>query len=280
MTKTFKNIHSKLQKPKPVVLVIAGHDPCGGAGIQADIEALAATACHAATVITCLTVQDSVNVQAIQAQNVALFSAQIQAVISDLPIAAVKIGLVGDMDLVPAIAAALDNIKQRYPQAPVIFDPVLAAGGGTAMSHAQLHQAMCDELLPRTDVLTPNTEEIRQLSGETVLTAAVAQLLKQGCKAILLTGGHEIEYQNHEKNMVYNRLYTQHGEISCHAWSRLPDTYHGSGCTLAAALAGYLAQGEQLKDAALHAQDYTWNSLCYAQQIGHGQLFPDRTLRL
>jgi hydroxymethylpyrimidine/phosphomethylpyrimidine kinase len=259
-----------MPQPLPIVLCFSGHDPTGGAGVQADIETLFRLNCHACTVITALTVQDTRNVSQVLPQNPEDFLAQAQKVMDDLPIAAVKIGLLGDA----AIASAVGVLLKQLPGIPVVLDPVLAAGGGKELAGERLLEAIRDELLPLTSVATPNSIEARRLAGHAGALAECAQeLLRLGCKHALITGTHEIGGD------VINRLYAAQG-MQEWRWPRLPYTYHGSGCTLASALAGYLAQGMALGEAAERAQAFTWRALEAGVCLGQGQHLPERNLSL
>jgi len=253
-----------------VTLAIGGHDPSGGAGIQADIEAIAALGGHATSAITCLTVQDTCNVQQLIPIDPKVVIAQAEAVLADLPINAVKMGLIGDA----AVAHALAQLLAQHPAIPVIIDPVLAAGGGTPLASDKLKQTLLQELLPLTYLLTPNSNEARTLAGATDLDECAEILLQQGCQHLLITGTHE------ESTEVINNLYGAEGQINHWQWPRLPDEYHGSGCTLAAAIAALLAQGQNLTEALYQAQDFAWQSLAHAQKLGRGQALPDRHYQL
>lgn len=253
-----------------VTLAIGGHDPSGGAGIQADIEAIGALGGHAASVITCLTVQDTCNVQQLIPVDPKVVIAQAEAVLADLPVNAIKIGLIGDA----AVAHALAQLLAQYPAIPVVIDPVLAAGGGTPLASDKLKQTLLQELLPLAYLLTPNSHEARTLAGTTDLDNCAEALLRHGCQHLLITGTHE------ESNNVINKLYGAEGAIDHWQWPRLPDEYHGSGCTLAAAIAALLAQGHSLAEALYQAQDFAWQSLAHAQKLGRGQALPDRLYQL
>lgn len=252
----------------PVVLTIAGHDPIGGAGIQADIEAIAAQGCHAASVITCLTVQDSRDVSALHPVEPAIVLAQARAVLNDLPVAAIKIGLIGSAAMAEAIGRLIDD----YPATPVVLDPVLAAGGGTDLGNDELIASLRKQLLARCQLITPNLAEAQRLSGRARDEDCAAILLDAGARAVLLTGADALE----DTDKVINRLYRRECPPLLYEWPRLPHGYHGSGCTLAAACAARLALGESLEEAVDTAQRYTWNSLQRAHCAGHGQHLPRR----
>lgn len=249
---------------KPIVLSFSGHDPCGGAGLQADIEAIIAQGCHASSVITCLTEQNTVNIKKIIPQFSTEFLNQTQTLLTDLKIDVIKIGLIGDV----TIALSILDILKQYPQIPVILDPILAAGGGKNLANQDLLNAILN-LLPYVTLLTPNSIEARKLTGLSDLTDCGEKLLVLGCQSVLITGTHENTEQ------VTNSLFYQ-GQIKTYHYARLPYNYHGSGCTLAASIAGLLAQGLALTEAILKAQDYTWQTLNNAYLTGKGQHNPAR----
>ncbi|MEW6038180.1 MAG: hydroxymethylpyrimidine/phosphomethylpyrimidine kinase [Pseudomonadota bacterium] len=251
----------------PIVLSLSGHDPTGGAGIQADIEAIGATGCRASTVITALTVQDTSNVYAVQPQSPAAFLAQGRALIRDLPVAAVKIGLLGSAGIARGVAALLDELGRRVP---VVLDPVLAAGGGTDLASEELIEAVRTELLPRAVLVTPNVPEAARLGGGATETEHVERLRRLGCPNVLVTGTHA------PTDDVLNRLYSPQGRRD-YRWPRLPHSYHGSGCTLAACVAGHLALGYAMESAVERAQRLTWQSLRAGWNPGGGQHLPDRS---
>jgi hydroxymethylpyrimidine/phosphomethylpyrimidine kinase len=253
-----------------VVLCLSGHDPSGGAGIQADIESLHAIGCHPCTVITALTVQDTRDVRRVLPQQAACLLEQAAAVVEDLPVAAVKIGLLGSAELASAVARLLASLAP----VPVVLDPVLAAGGGGELASAELLERLRCELLPLATVLTPNAPEARRLAGlDGPLDRCAEVLLAAGCGHVLITGTHEAEGAE-----VVNRLYHRNGSRRW-TWPRLPHSYHGSGCTLAAALAGFLALGHGVEAAAIEAQAYTWQALAAGRRLGRGQHLPARGWR-
>lgn len=252
---------------RPVVLALAGHDPTGGAGIQADIETLASLGCHAASVVTALTVQDTCDVKGFQPVDAELVMEQARAVLEDLPVVAIKIGMVGSA----AVAAAIHSVLGDYPHLPVVLDPVLAAGGGGDLSGNELIEALTTLLLPRTTLITPNSPEARRLAPEgDTLDACAQQLLETGCRYVLITGTHEGEPQ------IAHRLYGQGRLLQVFRCKRLPHHYHGSGCTLASAIAGRLARGDDMETAVAIGQAYTWQSLNNGFRIGMGQHLPGR----
>lgn len=251
----------------PVVMALSGHDPSGGAGIQADIEALASHGCHCAPVITAITVQDTQDVKSYAPLDGALIMEQARAVLEDMPVAVIKIGLLGSTEAVEAIHSVL----QDYPEIPVILDPVLASGNGASLADDEILEAIDSLLLPNTTVLTPNSLEARILAPEADnLDACAMALLERGCEFVLITGTHE------NTPHVSNSLYGNHRLLETYTWERLANSYHGSGCTLAASIAGLLAQGLEPQSAIHEAQEYTWETLAHGYRVGMGQPIPNR----
>ena len=251
----------------PVVLVFAGHDPSGGAGIQADIEALASQGCHAATVVTALTVQDTREVSGFTPVEATHVIAQARAILEDMPVAVIKLGMLGSVEN----AAVIHTILADYPEIPVVFDPVLAAGSGTGLVEPGLTEAIRSLLLPATRILTPNSLEARTLAPEAdTLGACALALLDQGVDYVLVTGSHE-----HTPEVI-NRLYHGQRLLDSSSWERLPHSYHGSGCTLAAAIAAQLALGREPVAAVHTAQAFTWQALQQGYRPGLGQHLPNR----
>jgi hydroxymethylpyrimidine/phosphomethylpyrimidine kinase len=251
----------------PVVLVFAGHDPSGGAGIQADIETIASQGGHAATVITALTVQDTRDIAGFTPVDATHVLAQARAVLEDMPVAVIKLGMLGSVEN----AEAIHSILADYPEIPVVFDPVLASGRGSDLGAAALPAAIKTLLLPLTRVLTPNSLEARTLAPEAdTLSACALALLDRGVDYVLITGSHEPSPQ------VVNRLFHAQELVDTCSWERLPHSYHGSGCTLAAAIAVHLARGQDPLTAIRAAQQFTWQSLQRGYRPGLGQHLPNR----
>lgn len=251
----------------PVVLTVAGADPTGGAGLQADIETLASMGCHAAPIISAVTVQDTTNVMSLLPIESELVMQQARVVLEDMPVQAVKLGLLASVDTVEAVHTLLTD----YPDIPVVLDPVFAAGGGAELSDAGTIEATAALLLPLATVATPNSIEARRLAPESdTLDACAMAMLERGAEFVLITGTHE------KTPEVCNTLYSNHRRLETFRWKRLPASYHGSGCTLAAAIAGLLAQGQEPLTAVYEAQEYTWQALRTGYRIGMGQHLPNR----
>lgn len=249
------------------VLCLSGHDPGGGAGIHADIEAVAAQGAHALTVITALTVQDTRNVRRVAPVPVTLMVEQIEALLADGAIAALKIGLLGAVDQIAPLASLAARLR-----VPVVLDPVLRAGGGAELAESGLQQALLDVLLPRVSLLTPNAAEARRLAPQAAtLEQAARALLASGCGGVLITGGDEPD------GAVINTLHRPDSAPRSWTWPRLPETFHGAGCTLAAAVAARLACGDAPEQAVEIAQAWTQRALARARTVGRGRRIPGRS---
>ena len=255
------------QPPVPVVMAFSGNDPSGGAGIPADIESLSSHGCHAAPVITTLTIQDTQDVIGYSPLDGSMVAEQARAVLEDMPVSAFKLGLLPSADIVEAI----HNVLNDYQDIPVILDPVLASGNGIVLTDDDVIDAMTELLFPQTTILTPNSQEARVLAPEAdSLDACAMALLDRDVEFVLLTGTHE------NTPTVENNLYGNHRLLETFTWDRLPGSYHGSGCTLAASIAGLLAQGLEPFTAVHEAQEYTWHALREGYRIGMGQQIPNR----
>lgn len=296
----------------PIVLSFAASDPTGGAGIQADILTLASLGCHPLSVITALTVQDTAGVDGVLPIDSDWVNDQARSLLEDMPVAAFKLGLLGSVDNIVAIA----NIVSDYPHIPLVLDPVLASGRGDQLVDEDMLAAMIQLLLPQTTLITPNILEARRLAQEidelaeedeededaedTLLQPrtpaapdpagalipddeesslhqdlpsqgeCARRLIEAGSELVLITGSHEHTPQ------VINTLYGRQGVLRCDPWERLPASYHGSGCTLASAIAAYLAAGADPVEAVHAAQEYTWRTLAAGFRPGMGQHLPDR----
>ena len=253
---------------RPTVLCFSGLDPSGGAGLQADIEAIGQSGAHAAIACTALTIQNSQQVFGFEATSKELLLAQAHAVVGDLPIQCVKSGMLGTTDNIAALAEFL----REHPEYRYVLDPVLVANsGGSLGDQATLVKAFV-ELIPLATIITPNTVELRALTGEQDLEAATQKLFEMGAKAVLVKGGHE-QTADHIRNVLY-----VDGEFVAESHCpRLAGEYHGSGCSLASFIAGRLAMGDELKIAVQHAETWLFSVLKLAETpVPNGQKIPKR----
>jgi len=256
----------------PLVLSFAASDPTGGAGIQADLLTLASMGCHPLSVITALTVQDTAGVDEVLVIDSEWVMDQARMLLEDVPVSAFKLGMLGSVESIAAIAEILSD----YPDIPVILDPVLASGRGDELATDDMIGAMREMLIPQTTVLTPNSHEARRLAlfesdeEELDLAGCAKHLTALGCEYVLVTGTHE------NTPRVLNTLYDEGGMVQTDAWDRLPGSYHGSGCTLASAIAAALAYGQDVPQAVREAQAYTYETLKAAFRPGMGQYIPER----
>ena len=258
----------------PIVLTFGATDPSGGAGLQADILTIASMGCHPLSVVTAVTVQDTRGVDDIFPIDAEWVSDQARAVLEDMPVAAFKIGLLGSVENIAAIAEVISD----YPDIPLVFDPVLASGRGDELADEDMLDALRELLLPQTTILTPNSIEARRLiqdedndEDNPDLAECAKRIVQLGCEYVLVTGTHE------HTPKVINTLYGENGLlVRSDSWARLSGIYHGSGCTLASAIASLLANGLSMNEAVKEAQEFTWQTLQYAFRPGMGQHIPDR----
>lgn len=253
----------------PAVLAFSASDPTGGAGVQADLLTIASLGCLPLSVITAITAQDTQGVDGLLALEPEWIERQARLVLADIPVAAFKLGVLGSARSAEAVAAIL----AEHPRIPVVLDPVLASGRGDTLADRETLSALRSRLLPRTAVLTPNSLEARRLALATAdapLADCARALTSLGCGYVLVTGTHEAGAT------VVNTLYDARGTVRVDAWPRLPGEYHGSGCTLASAVAAHLAKGMGVPEAARAAQAYTWKTLEAAFRPGRGQHLPNR----
>ncbi|MCW5296848.1 hydroxymethylpyrimidine/phosphomethylpyrimidine kinase [Herbaspirillum lusitanum] len=262
---------SSYRSPPPCVLVFSGSDPSGGAGMQADIPAIGALGCHPLSVPTALTVQDNVSVFAVHPIDAELIRHQAQVLIDRFDIRAVKLGIAGNRRNAETIAELILQLRARRRDLPVVFDPVLANGKGDQLSTDDAALAIAS-LYAVATVITPNLNEANRLCGHQHAPEQQAAILMQrGCENVLLKGGHGPQHQD-----VVNRWFGPEGAFASWSWPRLPDEFHGSGCTLAAALSAQLAQGLGMRDAIEAAQQYCQHALATSYAIAAGQRIPNR----
>jgi hydroxymethylpyrimidine/phosphomethylpyrimidine kinase len=248
-----------------VALSIAGSDSSGGAGIQADLKTFHQLGVYGASAVTLLTAQNTTGVKALELASVSMVEAQIEAVFSDLPVAAAKTGALGSADLVAAAARTL----RRFPRTPLVVDPVMISKHGSRLLEQNGVEALRRELFPLASLVTPNLPEAELLLGERLASEAErergAQALQQlGAGAALITGGHAAGDE------CADVLFDGSG----FRWFRAPRRHtphtHGTGCTYSAAITAYLARGEALVDAVGRAHTFIANAIAGAPGLGQG----------
>ena len=261
----------------PTVLTFAATDPSGGAGLQADVMTLASIGCHPLSVVTALTVQDTLGVDNVMVFDSEWVNEQARAILEDIHVSAFKLGMLGNVENI-AVSA---EIMADYPDTPLLIDPILASGRGDELANDEMQSAMIELLFPQATLITPNSLEARRLAfaeesedddelENTSLDESAERLLSMGCEYVLITGTHE------RSSEVVNTLYGEQGLIKAYSWERLPGSYHGSGCTLTSAIAACIAHGLTMEEAIAEAQEYTWQTLNAGFRPGMGQYIPDR----
>lgn len=255
------------------VLTIAGSDCSGGAGIQADIKAISALGGYAASAITAITVQNTCGVTGIHPVPASYVKAQIEAVMTDIKPSAIKIGMINDVEIVKAIAESIKEYKPKF----VVFDPVMVSTSGCKLIEDKAIEAIKEELIPLSTIITPNLSEAMVLTGDSIsdaasMTAAGNKILESGCGAVLIKGGHL------EGNDMCDALCIK-GENTPYIYtaSKISSkNTHGTGCTLSSSIATYLALGETLREAVRKAKDYVHKGILNGKDVcigsGHGPL--------
>ena len=256
--------------PLACVASIAGTDPSGGAGIQADIKAISATGSYAASIMTVLVAQNTVSVTAIQEIPLAFIQQQIDAVFTDLSIGAVKLGMLYHEDIIHLVAA---NLKKYQPPF-VVLDPVMISQTGHTLLKPQAIQALVDNLFPLATLITPNIPEAEailklNINNERSMQNAALLLAKRYNVSVLLKGGHLTT--SHSPDIFYDVSQQQLHRFDTPRINT--KNTHGTGCTLSAAIASYLAQGENLTHAITQAKQYLTQCISAAKdlKLGHGQ---------
>lgn len=250
------------------VLSIAGSDSGGGAGIQADLKTFAALGCFGMTAVTAITVQNTLGVSGIHGIPPQTVAAQIDAVVSDIGVDAVKIGMLHSPEIVQAVADAIDRHRLRC----VVLDPVMVATSGDRLLDKNAQSALCRELFPRAALITPNLDEASLLLARKVgdahdLEAAARDLLALGAPAVLLKGGHLPGERISDVLAVVGQPL-----LRLDAQRIVTVNGHGTGCTLSAAIAAYLAQGMTLAEAVTQAHAWILGAIAAGKDVktGHG----------
>jgi hydroxymethylpyrimidine/phosphomethylpyrimidine kinase len=255
---------------RPVVLCVGGHDPSGGAGILADAEAVRAAGAFPVTAISVITEQDTCGLWRIHPQPAEQLEGQCRALLRDCSAQALKIGMVGSSRAIRVLNALIDE----HPDLPVVLDPVLGSGAGQSVVDAAMLNQLRQNLIRRSTLITPNLPEAQTLTAARSPTQCGERLLAAGARWVLVTGTHD------DTTDVTNWLLNAEGFQQRWDWPRLKGEYHGSGCTLASAIAARLALGMTMPEAVAEAQAYTWETLNQALRTGRCQLTPDRLYRL
>ncbi|MDT0634270.1 hydroxymethylpyrimidine/phosphomethylpyrimidine kinase [Spectribacter hydrogenoxidans] len=254
----------------PNVLVLSGHDPSGGAGFQADLEAIGALGAHPAGVLTALTRQDTHDAYDVWPIPDERFAAMLDTLTADMPFAAIKVGLLGS----PGQARCITDFRQTRPGTALVVDPVLRAGGGGQLAADPVARALIDVLLPIATLSTPNAGEARLLCPDAADLDDCGRQLSRGQPGwVLITGGDE------PGDTVTNSLFHDGAPVRRFHWPRQPHRFHGSGCTLAAAAAARLAAGDDVPAAVAAAQQYVADALAAGFMPGGGQMIPGRLPR-
>jgi hydroxymethylpyrimidine/phosphomethylpyrimidine kinase len=247
----------------PRILIIAGSDSGGGAGIQADIKTVTVLGGHAMTAVTAITAQNTLGVTAVHPVPTEVILAQIDAVVSDIGVDAVKIGMIGSAFAAEQVAQRLEQIKQAQPELPIVFDPVMVATSGAPLADDATISAF-GKLLELATIATPNLPELKRLTQEEDPVAAALNLVsKHGC-AVLIKGGHE------EGDALADALIETDNMTSWQGQRIDTTSTHGTGCTLASAIAFFLAEGASLSDAVGRAREFVRVALREAPGLGGG----------
>ena len=250
----------------PSVLTIAGSDSGGGAGIQADLKTFSALGVYGMSVVTAVTAQNTVAVTAVHEVPVEVVVAQIEAVVTDMPPDAVKIGMLSSAAIIDVVATKV----REHSLSPLVVDPVMVAKSGDRLLREDAVTALRERLVPLADVLTPNVPEAEVLVGRLLasdddMRAAAREIVGLGAKAVVMKGGHR------KGDMVIDLLFDGDEFYEFSAPRVETTSTHGTGCTFASAIASFLAHGEPLAAAVGHAKGYLTEAIRQAQPIGHGQ---------
>ncbi len=257
----------------PLVLSFGSSDPLGAIGIQADLGSFAAMGCHGLTVITAILSGDTTQITDIEAIEAELLIEQARTILEDVPVAAFKLGTIGSIENVSAIA----EIVSDYPEIPLIFDPFSSLIPDQGQDSEDIYLAASELIIPQTTLLLASAVEISRLaetwrepSTDDTLALDVQRLIESGCEYVLVTG------TSTSNNEISNSLYDESGMIRHDTWNRLTGSFLGAGSTISAAIAALVANGLDIPDAVLEAQEFTNAALAHAQRFGMGKLVPDR----
>lgn len=246
----------------PAVLIIGGLDPSGGAGLAADIQTITAHGAHPAPVATAITVQTRERFDYYESLSADLVADQVFAALSDLPVQAVKLGMLGEVK----IGLRLAEIFEKHPNLPLVVDPIFKTTSGGLLANQRLLDVYRQTLLPMAKIATPNVSELRALVPSVAVESAAARLLSEGLNYLLVTDGDS------PSDSVANELYGPNGFRSKSRWPKLPGEFHGTGCTLASAIAARIAKKEAVPLLVGAAERYTHDSIRRALFSNNGRV--------
>jgi hydroxymethylpyrimidine/phosphomethylpyrimidine kinase len=257
----------------PLILTFNIADPVGAIGIQADLASFAAMGCHGLSVITSILIGDTARVEDTQVIDADWVADQARVVLEDMAVAAFKVGAVGSIENVSAIAEVVSD----YPDIPLVLDPFSSALPDQGPDHDDILTATHELLIPQATVLLLSAVELARLaeswrdaSTEDTMAVDAMHLIEMGCEYVFVTGTRG------EPHKVVNTLFNENGVVRQDAWPRISGSYAGAGATLSATIAGMLANGLDVPEAVSEAQEFTLAAINHAQRLGMGKLVLDR----
>ncbi|MGZ3157500.1 MAG: bifunctional hydroxymethylpyrimidine kinase/phosphomethylpyrimidine kinase [Burkholderiaceae bacterium] len=257
----------------PLILTFGASDPVAATGIQADIAAFAAMGCHGLSVITSILIGDTTHVEDMQVIDADWVADQARVVLEDMPVSAFKVGVVGSIESVSAIA----EIVSDYPDIPLILDPFISSISDQGPDSEDMLIAMRELLIPQTTVMVLSAVELARLaetwrepSNDDTLVLDAMRVIELGCEYLFVTGTPG------DIHDVSNTLFSESGVVRQDNWQRISGAFSGSGTTLSATIAALLANGLDVPEAVFEAQEFTIASIANAQRLGMGKLVPDR----
>ncbi len=258
----------------PLILTFGAADPVGATGIQADLATFAAMGCHGLSIITSILVGDTARIEDIQVIDVDWMADQARVILEDMPVAAFKVGAVGSIENISAIA----EIVSDYPDIPLILDPFITAMPSQEGDDDDNLIAIRELLIPQTTLMLASAVELNRLAEtwrepvpSDALQLDAMRIIEMGCEYLFVTG-----MPGGDSHEVVNALFDESGIIRRDSWQRLPGSFTGAGSTLSAAICAMLANGLEIPEAVSEAQEFTLAALAHAQRLGMGKLIPDR----
>jgi len=245
----------------PVILTIGGHDPSGGAGIQADIETITSHGCHAVSLITCLTSQNTKDFFKVDVIDPNIFTSQAESLLSDIAIDAIKIGVIGNFKILEEINKLLNKLEGIA----IIFDPVIKSTSGGTLTENPLFKSLKSLIFPKSFLVTPNIEEVKSLSGKCDLNSALEDLFSFSPKHILVKDVQK------SKDHIINSLYTDNKLVNSWNNHKIEGSYHGTGSNLASSIACSLAQSKNIEESIKLAQEFVAQAIENSIRVGMGQ---------